>query len=82
VAGLLDGSGWGLRLLRVTTPEQVARSGLTARSGPSYPAIPLQASVNRTFLAAVIQYYIAHPEHRQEIGTQAGYERLLRDIGR
>jgi hypothetical protein len=45
------------------------------------PPLP-RASVNRTFLGAVIDYYVAHSEHRHEIGTQAGYDRLLRDIGR
>ncbi|GAA0733591.1 hypothetical protein [Dactylosporangium roseum] len=33
--------------------------------------------MRRDFLAAVINFYLWHPEDRAAIGTAAGYDRLL-----
>jgi hypothetical protein len=82
VSGELDALGPGGRRLRVTAAEDVTRRGLVGRAGRQAPYLPPVTSINRTFLAAVINYYVTHPEHRQQIGTQAGYDRLLGDVGR
>jgi hypothetical protein len=35
-------------------------------------------NVRAWFIADVIRYYVAHPEHRAAIGTESQYERLYR----
>jgi hypothetical protein len=52
-------------------PELVRRRGLR-RGGPEIPA----ASIDTAFLARTINEYVAHPEYRSAIGTEAELRRL------
>ncbi|MEU8156014.1 hypothetical protein AB0B94_20350 [Micromonospora sp. NPDC048986] len=57
--------------MRITEPRLVRRRGIPRSRGALRTDI-----VDAGFLAAVIGHYVAHPEHRAAIGSQAEYERL------
>ncbi|MEU1248657.1 hypothetical protein [Micromonospora arida] len=57
--------------MRITEPRLVRRYGIPPSRGALRTDI-----VDVGFLAAVIGHYVAHPEHRAAIGSQAEYERL------
>ncbi len=58
-------------------PELVRRRGLlVSRSQLS------AGNVDRQVAADVIQYYVAHPEHRTAIGFHTEYNRVLREVQR
>ncbi|MET7376491.1 hypothetical protein [Micromonospora arida] len=57
--------------MRITEPRLVRRYGIPPSRGALRTDI-----VDANFLAAVIGHYVAHPEHRAAIGSQAEYERL------
>ena len=52
-------------------PRLVRRHGI-----PPEPGGVADDNIDVGFLAAVIGHYVAHPEHRAAIGSQAEYERL------
>ena len=57
--------------MRIMEPHLVRRRGI-----PRSRRASRTDNVDPGFLAAVIGHYVAHPEHRAAIGTQAEYERL------
>ena len=59
--------------------DAVAKTGLRRR--PRKLILDaLAPDVNPVFTADVIRYYLAHPEHRGAIGTDAEYDRMLADL--
>ncbi|MGW4154632.1 hypothetical protein ACWEDF_15920 [Micromonospora chersina] len=70
------GSGGAGRYLRlpIVRPELVRRVGRWPRTGVLVPVREL--TVAPALLAAAIQHYVIHPQHRAAIGTPAEYDRL------
>jgi hypothetical protein len=60
--------------LTYTRPDLVRRWGILSRR-----LVPID-NVHAWFIADAIRYYVAHHEHRANIGTQAEYERLLHTL--
>lgn len=79
-AGTPTGPGAAGRFLRlpIARPELVRRSLGWPRRG-AFVAVR-ELTVAPDFLAAAIQYYVAHPEHRAAIGTAQEYDRLRREL--
>jgi len=68
--------------LPLRQPDQDALTLTTVR--PGRPAMRLTLNyirVHTWFLADAIRYYVDHPDRRAEIGTQAGYDRLMTALG-
>jgi hypothetical protein len=60
-------------VLTFAHPELVRRRGLIFWSS-------IQATVDPVFLAHAIRFYVANPDRRPSIGTEAEYEELLRAV--
>jgi hypothetical protein len=70
-----------LRLV-VTQPERVVQRGLVLGWGSrQYPCLALDVNVHPIFVADAIRWYVEHPEDRAGIGTPAGHDRLLANLG-
>ncbi|TQJ25622.1 hypothetical protein FBZ33_5979 [Micromonospora sp. A202] len=61
--------------MAIAEPQLVRRRGI-----PWSRKAMRTDNVDAEFLAAVIGHYVAHPEHRATIGSQAEYERLLAEL--
>lgn len=70
--------GAGTLALTIDRPEIVVRRGVR---GSSSQVALAYARVHPLFLADAIRYYVDRPDRRDDIGTWAGYERLLADLG-
>ncbi|MFI7280092.1 hypothetical protein ACIBOV_07480 [Micromonospora chersina] len=78
--GMPMGPGAAGRYLRlsIVRPELVRRVGRWPRTGVLVPVREL--TVAPALLAAAIQHYVTHPQHRAAIGTPAEYARLRRAL--
>jgi hypothetical protein len=68
--------------LPLRQPERDALTLTTVR--PGRPTVRLALNFIRVhpwFLADAIRYYVDHPDRRSEIGTPAGYDRLVTALG-
>jgi hypothetical protein len=72
------GARWRAVRLTVDRPELVVGTGV---SGKRAMATLTFARIHPWLLADAIRYYVEHPEQRAAIGTRAGHERLLTDLG-
>lgn len=61
-----------------TVPLTYGRPELVRRHGLPVPGHALRTrDIDPRLVTAAIRYYVAHPEHRPAIGTQAEHDRLL-----
>ncbi|RAO52208.1 hypothetical protein LUPAC06_05986 [Micromonospora saelicesensis] len=58
--------------MKITEPQLVRWRGIPQSRGATR-----RDNIDAGFLAAVIGHYVAHPEHRAAIGSEAEYARLL-----
>ncbi len=63
-------------LLNYRRPDLVRRRGI----GPGARRLS-GANVDRHFLALAVQHYVAHPQRRHAIGTDAEHRRLMEALG-
>jgi hypothetical protein len=68
-------------ILVVDRPELVVWHGLLRGSSRRPWLVLTHLRVRPGFLADAIRFYADHPERRDAIGTRAGYERLLPELG-
>jgi hypothetical protein len=57
-----------------------ARPELEQRRGFAFRRFIRTDNVDAQFLVHAIRHYVAHPHHQSAIGTQAGYDTLLRAL--